>query len=121
MCKRDVTQSNYATTDCVTYNICLADPLPPKFAPPVSKEKHKIVDTRTLGTFKNHEEYDSLNETNSFKFILIEQVNAKAKELLEMGKGTSFESLIDATVTGATSFVTSLLLWVTTTYQALAV
>ena len=61
------------------------------------KKKHTAVDTRMLGPFKTHVEYDTLNETNSFKSILIDQVTAKAKELLEMGRGTSFESLIDAT------------------------
>ena len=85
--EKGVTQCNYASTDCATFKICLSYPLSPQFTPPASKEKHKAVGTRTLGTFKTHAEYNTLNETNSFKSILIDQVTAKAKKLLEMGRG----------------------------------
>ena len=54
--EKGVYACKYKSQACATYNLLLKDLLPPQLAPPVNK--------RTLGSFKSHAEYDTLNDHN---------------------------------------------------------
>ena len=80
-----------------------------------------MVDKRVLGSFKSHANYDTLCNHTSFKSHLIELVQSKAMELMNFARNTSLEGIIQETVQSASTFVVSLLTWITTFYQALEV
>lgn len=59
------------------------------------------------------------NENTSFKNLVIRNVQQTAGNLFNTAKDTSLDPIVTETVVGARSFVTALLLWMSTTYQTL--
>ena len=79
----------------------------------------KSVDTRTLGGFNTHEDFDTGQEFDSVKIQQIKYLTGVLRDIGKMIKNTSFEQWSKATCHKTKFFGEGLFLWMTDGYTSL--